>query len=130
MTDFNWYTELNQPFLSPPTWVFSPVWLILYIMIASSLIIYLAKKYDESKVNDYIWFFAQIILNLLWSPAFFILKNLWFSFSIVVLLDIAVYFTIKNFFKVSKFAAYLLIPYFLWILFATYLNFGLIALNY
>ena len=129
MIDYNWYNELTKPYLSPPSWVFTPVWIILYIMILSSLIIYLTNPTIFSKTKGYIFFAIQIILNLLWSPAFFVMKNIGLALAIIILMDITVFFTIKHFYRVSKFAAYLLIPYLIWILFATYLNLGFLLLN-
>lgn len=129
MIDYNWYNELTKPYLSPPSWVFTPIWIILYIMILSSLIIYLTNPTIFSKTKGYIFFTIQIILNLLWSPAFFLMKNIGLALATIILLDITVFFTIKHFYRVSKLSAYLLIPYFVWILFATYLNIAFLALN-
>ena len=78
MIDFMWYNELNKPALSPPTWLFSPVWLILYVTIIAALVVYMAKPAMQSKTSGYTWYIIQIILNLLWMPAFFILKNILF----------------------------------------------------
>ncbi len=129
MIDYNWYNELTKPYLSPPSWIFSPVWIILYIMILASLIIYFATPTIFNKIKGYILFGLQIILNFLWSPAFFLQKNIGLALIIVLLMDILVYYTIKHFYKISKLAAYLLIPYFVWILFATYLNLEFLRLN-
>ena len=129
MIDYNWYNELTKPYLSPPSWVFTPVWVILYIMILSSLIIFISSPTIFSKNRGYILFTLQIILNFLWSPAFFLMKNIGLAFVIIILMDIAVFFTIIYFYRISKLAAYLLIPYFIWILFATYLNFAFLLLN-
>ena len=129
MIDFMWYNELNKPALSPPSWLFSPVWLILYVTIIAALVVYMAKSAMQSKTSGYTWYIIQIILNLLWMPAFFILKNIGLALGIIILMDIAVFLTIKNFYYISKFAARLLIPYFIWILFATYLNAAYFILN-
>lgn len=129
MIDYSWYTELNKPALAPPSWVFSPVWIILYITIIAALIIYIAKPTWQKKASGYIWFIIQMLLNLAWMPAFFILKNIGLALGIIILLDISVFFTIKTFYSISKFASRLLIPYFIWILFATYLNAAYFILN-
>jgi len=129
MFDYSWYSSLIQPPLAPPAWLFSPVWIILYILIISSLIFYIVKKTELKKVWGYILFFTQILVNLAWTPAFFGVKNIGLALVIVILLDILVLFNIIEFSKISKIAGKLLIPYFIWILFATYLNIGIFILN-
>lgn len=129
MYDFTWYQSLIQPPLAPPAWLFSPVWIILYISIIISLIFYIVKKTEQKKVWGYILFFTQILVNLAWTPAFFGVKNIGLALIIVILLDILVLFNIIEFSKISKIAGKILIPYFLWILFATYLNLGIFILN-
>ena len=129
MYDFTWYQSLIQPPLAPPAWLFSPVWIILYISIIISLVFYIVKKTEQKKVWGYILFFTQILVNLAWTPAFFCVKNIGLALIIVILLDILVLFNIIEFSKISKIAGKILIPYFLWILFATYLNLGIFIMN-
>ena len=123
-----WYENLTRPFLSPPRWVFAPVWGFLYLTIFISFILYFLKK-DKNKRKGYIYFSIQIILNFLWTPAFFGAKNILLALIIIILLDIFLILTIKNFYPVSKIASILLIPYLIWTLFATYLNFSYFILN-
>lgn len=129
MIDYNWYSTLIAPPLKPPAWLFGPVWTILYITMAVSLFLYAKKSSYNNKAWGYVLFFTQLLVNLSWSPAFFGLKNIALAFAIIVILDILVLFTIFEFSKVSKSAARCLIPYFIWILFATYLNLGYLILN-
>ncbi len=124
-----WYDSLTKPFLNPPAWVFPPVWIFLYATLLFALILFAAKFTIRSKIRGGIFFVIQLILNLLWSPAFFGMKNIGLALGIIILLDIFVLFTIIEFFKVSKVSAYLLAPYFVWILFATYLNISFFVLN-
>lgn len=124
-----WFNSLTKPFLNPPSKLFPPVWTVLYILIFVSLALFIFAKSDYSKRKGYLYFAIQIILNLLWSPVFFIRHNIGLALFIVILLDIFVIFTIKNFYKSSKWSAFLLVPYLLWILFATYLNFAYLILN-
>ena len=129
MINYSWYKTLVQPPFAPPAWIFSPTWTILYITIFISLIFY-AKQYNiRDKKWGYILFIGQMLTNFLWSPIFFGLKNIGLAFSIVVLLDILVIWNIIVFYKNSKIAGIILFPYLLWILFATYLNFGYFVLN-
>ncbi len=123
-----WYENLTRPFLSPPKWLFTPVWGILYLTIFISFILYFLKK-DKNKRKGYIYFSIQIILNFLWTPAFFGAKNILFALIIIILLDIFLILTIKNFYPTSKIASLLLIPYLIWTIFATYLNFSYFILN-
>ena len=121
MYDFTWYQSLIKPPLAPPAWLFSPVWIILYISIAISLFLYARKPSPKSKAWGYVLFFTQLLVNLAWTPAFFGIKNMTLALVIVILLDILVLFTIIEFSKTSKTAGKILIPYFIWILFATFL---------
>lgn len=123
-----WYENLTRPFLSPPKWLFAHVWGILYLTIFISFILYFLKK-DKNKRKGYIYFSIQIILNFLWTPAFFGAKNILLALIIIILLDIFLILTIKNFYPTSKIASLLLIPYLIWTIFATYLNFSYFILN-
>ena len=125
---YEWYKTLNSPPFAPPANIFAPVWLILYVMIFASVISF-ALSGNKDKKRGYIYFALQIILNLLWSPVFFFYKSIEGAFVVVILLDIFVFLTIKEFAQKTKWAAILLAPYFVWILFATYLNFGYMLLN-
>ena len=127
--DYLWFNELNKPVLSPPAEIFPPVWGILYFMIIVSFFLFAFKKTSYKKINGYILSFIQILLNILWTPVFFTYKNIYAALIVLILLDIMVFFNIKEFFRISKASGILLIPYFLWILFATYLNIGFIVLN-
>lgn len=124
-----WYQTLNRPFLSPPAWVFPPMWTFLYITIFVSLVFY-AKDFNvRDKKWGYTLFLLQMLANFAWTPVFFGLKNIALSLAIIILLDVLVLFNIIEFYKNSKISGLLLIPYFIWILFATYLNFGYLVLN-
>ena len=123
-----WYYNLTKPPLAPPDWIFPPVWSILYFSMLVALLLYLFKP-SQNKKSGYIYFIAQLFLNLLWAPVFFYLKNMFLALIVIILLDIFVILTIKSFYKVSKISSLILIPYLIWILFATYLNIGYLVLN-
>ena len=123
-----WYYNLTKPPLAPPDWIFPPVWSILYFSMLVALLLYLFKP-TQNKKSGYIYFAVQLILNLLWAPVFFYLKNMFLALIVIILLDIFVILTIKSFYKVSKISGLILIPYLIWILFATYLNIGYLVLN-
>ncbi len=124
-----WYHSLNQPPFSPPDWLFAPVWSILYILMFVSLIMILKDGNIKEKSAPLTLFGLQLVFNLLWTPTFFVNKNISGALIVSVLLVILVYQTIRNFYPYSKTAAMLLIPYLLWTMFALYLNFGIWRLN-
>ena len=127
MFDSIWYDTLNKPFLNPPAEIFKPVWIILYITIFISLILY--TKQRNRNIKGYVFFIIQLVLNLIWVPLFFGMHNIAAALADIILLDIFLLLTIKEFYKVSKTAALFLVPYFLWILFAFYLNFSILINN-
>lgn len=122
-----WYAGLDKPPLLPPNEVFGPVWGVLYLMMGIALfLVWIAPK---QQVLVYIAFFTQLILNTLWSVVFFGLQQPWVGVVVILLLIGAIVWTIREFYKVSKHAAGLLLPYLLWVLFATYLTIGVALLN-
>ena len=129
MQNMEWYHSLNKPPLNPPDWIFAPVWTILYITIALSFILYMKGGYSKEKLKGIVLFIIQLILNLIWTPIFFVKQNIILAGIVCILLLIFVLLTIIQFHKSSKISAYLLIPYFLWLLVAAYLNIGIIILN-
>lgn len=129
MIDLNWYSTLFKPALTPPALVFAPAWIFLYITILASLVLYIVKKSRKTKAIGYTYFAMQMIFNILWTPAFFVLHDLTLATIIVVVMDILILLNIIEFYKVSKFAGIILIPYFLWSIFATYLTIGILLLN-
>ena len=124
-----WYDTLAKPFMTPPPEIFSAVWIILYITILTSLIIYTITRSRKNKALGYIYFLIQLIFNIVWAPVFFIMENIMLALVIIIFIDIFTLLTIKEFYKVSRKAAIILIPYFIWIIFATYLNITLLILN-
>jgi benzodiazapine receptor len=124
-----WYATLKKPFFTPPNWIFSPVWFSLFVLMGISLFFVWRKLGHPHFKPALLFFFVQLILNILWSAAFFGLRAPLLGLVDIVLLWIAILFTILNFLKVTKFAGVLLIPYLLWVTFATLLNFSLWILN-
>lgn len=124
-----WFNSLTKPYLNPPSEIFTPIWIILYILIFISLLIYIIKPVNTSKISGYIYFSIQLFLNLIWSPVFFFMQNIGFALFVILLLNVFVFLTMKSFYKVSPISAFLLIPYFIWVLFATYLNGAYFVLN-
>jgi tryptophan-rich sensory protein len=125
-----WYAALNKPSFNPPNWVFGPVWTSLYIMMGISLFLVWKEGTGNSFVKPALTLFiVQLILNSLWSAVFFGMKSISGGLLIIILLWLAILFTIFRFMKVSSFAGILLIPYLLWVSFASVLNYFFYKLN-
>lgn len=127
--DLRWYHSLHQPRFSPPDWLFAPAWGILYAMIFLSLLFFVKGGDFSRKTFPLAIYSLQLILNVLWTPIFFGAKKILLALIIVLALVASTAVTIFLFYKYSKIAAILLIPYFLWICYATYLNFEFWRLN-
>lgn len=124
-----WYQTLNKPFFTPPNWIFGPVWISLYLLMGISLFVVWRNPGHPKFKLAFIFFFVQLILNILWSAVFFGLQSPFLGLMDIVLLWIVILLTILSFLKISKFAGALLIPYLLWVSFAILLNFFLWILN-
>lgn len=124
------YNSLNTPPLSPPDFLFGIVWPILYILMGiSAFLVFTADASRMDKTRALIVFGIQLFLNIIWSPIFFGVLNLWLAVVVVLALDIVMLFTIYLFFQIRKVSGILLVPYVLWIFFATYLTIGCAILN-
>lgn len=125
-----WYAALNKPSFNPPNNVFGPVWTILYVMMGISMFLIWKEGLKNKDVkNAFIFFIIQLILNSLWSVVFFGAHSVFGGLIIIVLLWLAVLYCIISFRKISRVASILLIPYLLWITFATLLNYYILILN-
>ena len=125
----SWYIYLKKPPFAPPNWVFGPVWTMLYILMGiSAYLVWIEQKNKKSKPAMQLYW-IQLALNSLWSIVFFGLQQLLISSLTILVLWALIALTIKRFKKVSKNAAYLLLPYLLWVTFATYLNIAIWLLN-
>lgn len=125
-----WYTALNKPAFNPPNWVFGPVWTILYILMGISLYLILRGGVDKPLVRQGIILFAiQLVANLLWSIIFFGMHAIFFAFIDILVLFILIVATIVTFFRVSRPAGLLLVPYLCWVGFASVLNAMIWVLN-
>ena len=118
-----WYAALRKPSFTPPGWVFAPVWTLLYLLMGVAAYLVWRKGWGKNQVRQaLILFGVQLMLNALWSYVFFGLRSPLAGFIDISVLAMVLIFTIQSFFKVSKPAGALLIPYFLWIAFASGLN--------
>jgi translocator protein len=125
----SWYPTLIKPNFSPPSWLFAPVWVLLYFIMGMSLYLIWQNKAKDNK-KSLIIFGIQLILNAFWSFLFFGLKSPLYGLIDILLLLAAIILTIAFSFKISSYAAILLIPYLAWVCFATILNYSIMSLNY
>ncbi|WP_299158192.1 TspO/MBR family protein [uncultured Eudoraea sp.] len=126
----DWYLALNKPSFNPPNWIFAPVWTLLYILMGIAAGIVWAKGFYHIWVKTALYNFGfQLLFNALWSVVFFGFKNPFWALLVILFLLALILVTIKWFNVVSRTAAYLLIPYFLWVCFATLLNYRIWELN-
>ncbi len=125
----DWYPTLEKPMLTPPGWVFAPVWSALYLTMAVAAWIVWRRRYRPGARRALGLFIFQLALNAGWSGLFFGLKSPLAGLLDVAVLWCAILMTIVAFSKTSRAAAWLLVPYLLWVLFAGYLNAGIWLLN-
>ena len=132
-----WYQTLEKPALNPPAWVFGPVWTTLFVLMGIALFL-IWQNYSQMLENTsmkyaarwaIILFFVQLILNVCWSVVFFGMQNPGGALGVIIALWLAILATIVAFRKLSRVAAWLLVPYILWVTFATYLNYSIWMLN-
>ncbi|MDZ4243482.1 MAG: TspO/MBR family protein [Candidatus Doudnabacteria bacterium] len=130
-----WYAGLVRPALNPPAWVFGPVWTTLFALMGVSAWLIWKRLDSRLRGNDKRIkialgiFLGQLVLNTLWSIIFFGLNSPGGALIEIVFLWLAILATIVAFYKISKPAAWLLVPYILWVSFAMYLNYAIWTLN-
>jgi len=125
-----WYASLAKPSFTPPNWIFSPVWISLYVLMGISLFLLWEKTLHYPGVKTAIvWFAVQLGLNMLWSILFFGLKSPFLALIGIIVLWIAIFLTILKSFRVIKLAGVLLVPYLIWVSFAAGLNYSIWTLN-
>lgn len=145
-----WYVTLNKPYFNPPNWLFGPVWTTLYILMGIALYLvwkqlvkpagvlgwfrYQLQKTFRKKKRDRIktavvFFFIHLVVNALWSIVFFGLKEVGAAFIVIMLLWVMILYLVYEFFRIEKKAGILLLPYLLWVSFASVLNYSIWMLN-
>lgn len=125
-----WYAGLVKPALNPPSWVFGPVWTILYALMGIAVFLVLKRGWRKKEVKVALSLFAaQLLVNAIWSILFFGMRNPLYALIDILVLWTLVLITTFAFYRISKPAAYLLLPYVCWVSFATYLNYRIYALN-
>jgi tryptophan-rich sensory protein len=126
-----WYANINKPSFNPPNWIFAPVWTMLYVLMGYAG----GRIWNKIGINEaavkkaFLFFLIQLALNALWSFLFFGLHNFMLASIEIIVLWLMIYETMLQFKKIDKVAAYLLIPYIIWVSFATLLTFSIWYLN-
>jgi benzodiazapine receptor len=125
-----WYATLEKPAFNPPNWLFAPVWTLLYIMMGIAAFLVWRKGLENRQVRiALIVFLVQLVLNALWSVVFFGLESPLYGLIVIAALWLAILFTTLMFYRISRVAGGLMLPYLLWVTFAAVLNESIWLLN-
>ncbi len=125
-----WYPSLIKPSFNPPNWLFAPVWTLLFILMGVAFFLILKEGKDSKNYRAAcISFGSQLFLNMYWSFLFFYSKEPSLAFYAIVSLWSMIFVNIYYFYQIKKTAAYLLIPYIVWVTFAAILNYAIWYLN-
>ena len=125
-----WYAALEKPPFTPPSWLFAPAWITLYLLIAIAAFLIWRQGLGEEGVKSALGIFlVQLVLNALWSVVFFGLQSPLYGMVVIIALWVAILLTILRFFRLSTAAGALLLPYILWVSFAAVLNISIWVLN-
>jgi len=125
----SWYVTLNKPSFSPPNWLFGPVWTALYILMGIAAYLIWREAGSKNIKGALIIFVMQLLLNIFWSLIFFGLRQPGWALGEIIVMWMAILATILAFYPISKIATGLLIPYLLWVTFASFLNLMIVRLN-
>lgn len=124
-----WFASLNRPWFSPPNWVFGPVWTALYLLMGVSFFLIWKHGASRNRQLAIVAYFIQLLLNFAWSFIFFYFKMIGLALVEISLLWLSIVVMLLLFHRVKPAAAYLNLPYFLWVTFATFLTAGYFLLN-
>ena len=125
-----WYITLNKPWFNPPNWIFGPVWTLLYLMMGIAFfLIWKSDAPADAKRIAIRVYFVQLALNFAWSLIFFYMEQPGWALVDILLMWVAIFWTILAFGKISSASAWLLVPYICWVSFAMALNFAIWKLN-
>ncbi len=123
-----WYSIINKPFWTPPNWVFMPVWTLLFILMGTAAaLVWKSGKKDAWK--PVLFFFAHLVVNTYWSIVFFTNQDPVTALYVIAVLWLMIVGMMVWFWRYSRVATYLLVPYILWVSYATTLNIGIVLLN-
>ena len=125
-----WYATLQRPSFSPPNWLFGPAWITLYILMGISVYLIWQKVEKNKTAKSALWlFWVHLVFNASWSIVFFGLQNPGLAFINIIIIRLLIIALMIKFWKINRWASYLLIPYLLWVSFASALNYFIWYLN-
>ena len=125
-----WYASLQKPFFTPPNWLFAPAWAAFYLLMGISAFIIWRRGLSDKPAREALFIFGvQLVINALWSMVFFGLKSPLSGVVVIVVLWVAILYTMYKFYNLSSLAVILLLPYILWVSFAAVLNISIWLLN-
>jgi tryptophan-rich sensory protein len=125
----NWFETLAKPSWNPPSWVFGPVWITLYTLMGIAAFLIWKRKQVSGAKSALVVYGIHLVFNSLWSILFFGLKNPGLAFAEILVLLILIIATIVMFLRINKWAGVMLLPYLVWVSFASYLNYTIWMLN-
>ena len=121
-----WYSEIILPSFNPPSWVFAPVWTLLYILMSIAIWRVWINYFDQKILNIY---FVHLFFNGTWSVVFFGFHQIKLALLNLIIILFFVVILMKTYFKKNKLSLYLMLPYFFWSFYALILNFSIVLLN-
>ena len=121
-----WYSEIILPSLNPPSWVFAPVWTLLYILMSIAIWRVWINYFDQKILNIY---FVHLFFNGTWSVVFFGFHQIKLALLNLIIILFFIVILMKTYFKKNKLSLYLMLPYFFWSFYALILNFSIVLLN-
>jgi benzodiazapine receptor len=125
-----WYAGLIKPVFSPPSWIFSPVWMVSFVLMGFTLFLILQSGLKQREVTSGLILFAfQALFTLVWAFAFFGLHSVFLAFMCIIALWATLLCAVIQIFRFSVYGGMLLVPYFLWVCYLAYLNYGIMVLN-
>ena len=124
-----WYQTLNKPNFNPPDWVFGPVWTTLYVLMGVSIWLIWKKEASKVRTISMIIFWVQLFFNIFWTYLFFGIQRIDLGLFEIFFLIFLILMNIIYFYKIDKIASYLLVPYVLWVSYASILNYKIWVLN-
>jgi tryptophan-rich sensory protein len=125
----NWYAALDKPWFNPPNWLFGPVWTVLYILVGLSFYLIFITQTTLKKYRADLAYTLQLVINTFWTIAFFALESPVAGIIVILSLLAAIGWTMYEFHRIRPMAAYVLVPYLLWVSFAAVLNIAIASLN-
>lgn len=125
-----WYEGLVKPIFSPPSWVFSPVWMVSFVLMGFALFFILQSGVRQRDVSfGLILFVLQFLFTLVWAYAFFGVHAIFIAFMCIIALWATLFSAIIQIFRFNVYGGMLLVPYFLWVCYLAYVNYGIMVLN-